>query len=468
MIKLRRLMRRHTRWSVLRNAESSGTSDPPPGLVTVSEQEHRRHAEPVAASDAFADVETVTTLERLDDKLKEVSEASNVSDDKMREVFGGFRMAPLSDLPHDPYSREYEDKQFELYRVISGRHSYEVDHEVSSFPFDPNRPFPYYTESPETVGHHLMAVGIIILTMDLAPGSRVLELGAGWGNTTEALARTGYDVTAVDIDSNFVGLLRERAANLSLDIDVRECGYLEIDRLGKIFDAVLFFESFHHCSDHRALLDKLRTVLAPEGRVFFAAEPITDSFPIPWGLRTDGEALWAIRANGWLELGYQESYFVRTLQRLGWLVKKHINTGSHLGVIFEARRANGRYAMSTFDLPPDEDRTWAGPDLAKSSTHRHTTCRSEITLERGREYESVVLEAINASVRDLQFSVQHGRHRVTGAVAAGSELMVGVPYDPEAARLVIECETWRPSEVLGTADHRELGLGVRSIALCQS
>ncbi len=389
---------RPTRRSALQDTETPGTANLPPNSVTASEDEDEEPcpAESAAGADESADVETVSTLERLDEKLKEVSEAWRVSDDKMREVFGGFQMAPLTDLPKDPYSREYEEKQFELYRVISGRNSYEVDHEVSNFPIDPYRPFPYYTESPETVGHHLMAVGIIILTMGLAPGSRILELGAGWGNTTEALARMGYDVTAVDIDPNFAGLVRQRAANLSLAIDVREGGYLEIDQLGKTFDAVLFFESFHHCSDHRALFEKLDKVLAPEGRVFFAAEPITDSFPVPWGLRMDGESLWAIRANGWLELGYQESYFVRTLQQLGWLVTKHVNTGTHLGIIFEARRANGRYDMSTFDLPPDEDGTWAASGLANGEMVRNSTRRSEITLERGGTYASVALEAVNS------------------------------------------------------------------------
>jgi 2-polyprenyl-3-methyl-5-hydroxy-6-metoxy-1,4-benzoquinol methylase len=458
---------RQSRRPAPQTRETLRTATIPPSL-TVSDEKDPGLTEPVAGSDPLADVEIVTTLERLDEKLNEANVALTISDDRMRQVFGGFRMAPLIDLPQDPYSQEYEEKQFEIYRLISGRPSYEVDHEMSNFPIDPNRPFPYYTESHETVGHHLMAVGVIILTMALPRGSRILELGTGWGNTTEALARMGYDVTAVDIDPNFADLVRDRAANLSLAIDVREGGYLEIDQLGKVFDAVLFFESFHHCSDHRALFEKLGRVLAPEGRVFFAAEPITDSFPVPWGLRMDGESLWAIRANGWLELGYQESYFVRTLQRLGWVVKKHINTGTQLGVIFEARRANGRYAMSTFDLPPDEDCTWAEPDSPKGPMLRHSSRKSEITLERGQEYASVVLDAVNASVRDLQFSVQHGKNRANGTAAANSELTVRVPYDPEALQLIVECETWCPSEVLGTTDERQIGLSVRSIVLYES
>jgi len=149
---------------------------------------------------SLSDVQTLSTLAELDDKLREVDAAFAVSDDKMREVFQTFKMASPTDLPDDPYNPEYAERQFELYRVISGRKTYQVENERSDFPVDPNRPFPYYTESPETVGNQLMAIGIIIRTMALSAGSSILELGPGWGNTTVALARMGYDVTAVDID----------------------------------------------------------------------------------------------------------------------------------------------------------------------------------------------------------------------------------------------------------------------------
>jgi 2-polyprenyl-3-methyl-5-hydroxy-6-metoxy-1,4-benzoquinol methylase len=411
------------------------------------------------------DVETISTLEQLDEKLQEVEAARLVSDDKMREVFVGFQMAPPTDLPDDPYSPEYVERQFELYRRIAGRSSYEVDSEESNFPTDLKRPFPYYTESPETVGQHLIAMGRIIRTMALPAGSSILELGAGWGNTTIAMAQMGYDVMAIDIDPNFVRLIADQAARLSLSVDVRRGQYLDIDQLERTFDAVLFFESFHHCSDHLTLLDHLRRVLAPGGGVFFAAEPIHEFFPVPWGVRLDGESLWAIRQKGWLELGFQESYFIRTLLQLGWTVRKHVSQETYLGLIYEGRRANGRYDLGALDMPPDEDETWAEPDWPDGAGHRFASDRSEITLERSQAYESVVLDAINPSPLELPFSVQHGRNRIEGIAASGAALDLHVPYDPEAAQLVIECETWCPADLLGSLDEREIGIGVRSITL---
>ena len=73
---------------------------------------------------------------------------------------------------------------------------------------------------------------------------------------------------------------------------------------------------------------------------------------MPWGVRTDGEALWAMRQFGWLELGYRESYFLRMLGHLGWIANKHVTDATYLGVIFEARRANGVYELATFAAAP--------------------------------------------------------------------------------------------------------------------
>ena len=415
-------------------------------------------------SDEDPAVEVLTSLDQLKSKLTEIRAAWAVSDDAMREVFQSFTMAPPTDIPADPYGAEYAERQFEFYRFISERSSYRTDNERSDFPTDANRPFPYYTESPETVGNQLMAIGFIIKTMALPPGSSILDLGPGWGNTTIELARMGYDVTAVDIDPTFVALIKERADKFSLTIDVNEGTFLEIDRLDRTFDAVLFFESFHHCSDHRELVRKLHRLVAPEGRIFFAAEPVADDFPMPWGVRTDGESLWAIQQFGWLELGYQESYFIRMLGHLGWIIDKHLTPGTPLGVIFEARRANGVYDLVTLTLPPDEERTWGVPD-GPQMTQRYTTGHSVISLEQGRDATSIVIEGFNPCPKPVPYRAGHGRQEVAADAPPNQEFTVRLPYDPLADSLVIEATEWRPADVMDTADMRMLGLAVRTISL---
>ena len=281
----------------------------------------------------------VRTLDELDEMLRMLDEAGRISDDELRRGFTKFRMDLQLDLPPDPYSPEYRARIFELYEWLHGT-PYAPANEVSEFDVvaAADRPFPYATQSAHTVGDQLIAMGYLIKVMDLAPQSKVLELGAGWGNTTLALAQMGHEVTAIDIESNFVKLIEMRADRANAPIRVLHGDFSLIDTLDEQFDGVLFFECFHHAADHLGLLASLDRVVAPGGRVIFAAEPIMDSQPYPWCLRLDGQSLWAIRTNGWFELGFQESYFRATLKRFGWSCERFVCPDTIWGVVFVAKR----------------------------------------------------------------------------------------------------------------------------------
>lgn len=183
-----------------------------------------------------------------------------------------------------------------------------------------------------------MAIGQAIGALDLPPGSRVLELGAGWGNLTLALAQGGFAVTAVDVGQNFVDLIAARAARLGVEVEAIVGDFSIVADLGPRYDAVIFFESFHHSADHQRLVADLGRVLAPDGRIVFATEPVSRGFPLPWGLRLDGQSVWAIRKHGWLELGFRSSYFAAMLARHGWQVHTVRGTQTPDVGTFVARR----------------------------------------------------------------------------------------------------------------------------------
>ena len=303
-------------------------------------------------------MEVITTLDQLDAKLSECDQALKQSDTAMREVFASFRMDFSTQVPRDPFSPEYMDFQMLLYRRISGK-NYTPENEVSKFNVADadKRPFPYYTGSCRTTGFFTMGVGFLLYSLDLPPGARVLEFGAGWGNTTMAMAMVGLNVTAVDIESDFCDLLRLRAKRQELDINVVNADFLWAESVIEPYDAVVFFECFHHCSDHRRLLAALDRAVKPGGRIYFAAEPIIPDFPLPWGLRMDGESLWAIRQNGWLELGFNETYFRQALARAGWTVEKHVFPDIGWAAVWEARRAQA--ATVTVSKTPVQTRVHA-------------------------------------------------------------------------------------------------------------
>lgn len=284
-------------------------------------------------------MQVISTIEALDAKLAECDAACQISDDALRQVFTTFRMDFSTQVPADPFSREYHDFQMAVYERIAGR-KYSPRNEVSAFDVTAAdlRPFPFYTGSCRTVGYFTMGVGFLLHSLNLPAGARVVEFGPGWGNTTIAMAMAGLDVTAVDIEANFCELLRRRARRHEVNLTVINADFMWAETVSEPFDAAVFFECFHHCSDHMRLLRALRTAVKPDGLIYFSAEPIAPDFPLPWGLRMDGESLWAIRSNGWMELGYQDGYFREALTRTGWTATRHVLPGIEWASVWEAKR----------------------------------------------------------------------------------------------------------------------------------
>jgi len=270
----------------------------------------------------------IHTIEELDEQLVSIEKAAQISDDELRSSFDTFRMEITSDMPSDPFSDEYRIAVMKLYEWLHGS-PYQLNNEQTDFEFSRfvRTPFPYSTHSCATVGNHLMAVGHAVKTLDIRPESRVLELGPGWGNATLALAQMGHQVTAVDMSQEFLRLIEARAEQIGAHVET-VCGDFScIDELQGQWDAVVFFESFHHSPDHLRLLERLHRIVAPDGKLLFASEPIVNDFYLPWGPRLDGESLWAIRTNGWLELGFRKSYFLEALRRTGWSAREVAHAG---------------------------------------------------------------------------------------------------------------------------------------------
>jgi ubiquinone/menaquinone biosynthesis C-methylase UbiE len=262
-------------------------------------------------------------------------------DDELRAKFKSYSAPYDLNVPADPFGAEYRAKQLGLYESLAGKR-YTPDNERTLIDIEESavRPFPYCHGSSETVGNQLMAIGFLIKTMGLPKGARILEFGPGWGNTTIALAKMGYRVTAVDIEENFVNLISARAKRESLTIELVRGDFSYIFSTKDKYDAILFFECFHHAQDHLALIQGFDRVLNPQGIACFAAEPIVDDFPIPWGLRMDGESLWAIRKHGWLELGFNKAYFTAALERFGWAAMEYVGHDGPWSKVTLAKRPN--------------------------------------------------------------------------------------------------------------------------------
>lgn len=203
------------------------------------------------------------------------------------------------------------------------------------------KPFPYYMASTNEIGYWLTVVGHLMQVMALRRGARVLEIGFGYGFITEALVRAGLHVDAIDVSPSFCELLDLRLQPYNSSFRIFNMDFDDYYTDHK-YDAVLFFESFHHMDAHFQAALKAKSLLkGKESTVVFGAEPIVGDndpvVPYPWGLRMDGRSLLTVRKNGWMEIGFRESYFREMLGKAGFSFEKVWLSGYHHSVVFMAQ-----------------------------------------------------------------------------------------------------------------------------------
>lgn len=281
-------------------------------------------------------VHYIRTFEDLDRVLDEAAALAKTSDAAFREKLQGICFADKFEFGQsfDPLSLGYRDAQLGLYERIAGK-PYGVINEYTNFDFDEalRWPFPYASQSASLVGDYLISYGYFIKSMQLPPHAKVLEIGSGYGPLTMHMASMGYQMTCLDISRSLLDYVQARTHALPTPVHTI-CGDMTSVDIPGTFDAVIFYESFHHCLDHAQMLKRVPALLNPAGLLAFAAEPIvpdsSEIVPYPWGLRMDGLSIWSIRRWGWLELGFQEGYFRKLLQNQGWTVKRRNLMGSGL------------------------------------------------------------------------------------------------------------------------------------------
>lgn len=97
----------------------------------------------------------------------------------------------------------------------------------------------------------------------LRPGSRVLEIGCGTGQATEALARAGYEVVALDLGASMAALAHDKLAAFE-NVHVEHAAFERWPSPAEPFD-VVFSATAWHWVDPAVRVTKARDALRPGG-----------------------------------------------------------------------------------------------------------------------------------------------------------------------------------------------------------
>jgi len=291
----------------------------------------------------------------------------------------------------------------------------------------------------------------------------VVEFGCGWGNLAVPLAKLGRQVAVVDIDEAFLLRAQDLARRDGFELDAHLGDFVEVaGRLPVKYDAAIFQSSFHHCLDFETLMARLAdSVLAEQGRIFFFAEPIHRNFAFPWGLRCDGESLWAIMCNQWLELGFDEDFFLQMALRHGFFVSRVEGIPGYVGEGWMATRSRHGIAFADCALPQAFSQSlWdRAPEVSYGRFLRRSS--SLPSLPPSTRYK---LALHNFCPKPLRLNL-HGDagETLSCTVQPGAALEIVAPVshrDP----LRLECDTVVPDRLIHNGDIREIGLALIRLA----
>ncbi len=367
----------------------------------------------------------------------------------------------------DPFSDTYIKEQLEFYEELTGKR-YGLANEATDVNVEESRyrPYPYGTGSKKAVGAHLAAIGKLIEHMPVDPPAKVLDMGPGWGNTTIALAQTGYQVTALDIERRFIDLINLRAQDAHVDVTAQVGAFDQAHMFGEKFDCALFFESFHHTPYHNELLANLiNNCLTLDGRLHFVGEPITDHNPVPWGLRLDPMSVYSICQFGWFELGFSTDYFYEVLRRQGYECDRIQFTELTDANMFTARKQQPRstYEPGEHFQSRQNEAHWNKPE--QEVDFRFTKGFAELRVNPPVGTTRAQLKVSNFSPLDKQVVIKTDIETRDIMLEANGSQDVVIDLTETCETLSIDTDSWSPKELGLSADERELGVAVHRIEL---
>ncbi|MCR6661927.1 MAG: bifunctional 2-polyprenyl-6-hydroxyphenol methylase/3-demethylubiquinol 3-O-methyltransferase UbiG [Luteimonas sp.] len=198
-------------------------------------------------------------------------------------------------------------------------------------------------QGPQKPLHALNPVRLgYVATRVPLPGATVLDVGCGGGLLSEAMAKAGAEVTAIDLADDLVKVARLHGLESGVKVDyrVQAVEALADERPGS-FDAVTCMEMLEHVPDPAAILRACATLLKPGGRLFVSTLNRT---PAAFALAIVGaEYIARLLPTG----THTYSEFIKPSELAAWLREVGLQLEDVSGLMYEPWRNSARIISRT-------------------------------------------------------------------------------------------------------------------------
>jgi len=183
------------------------------------------------------------------------------------------RLSTALDCEEGDFARTMADRPIADHVDHANEQHYELPPELFGLTLGPRRKYSccLYSTGHETLATaERRALEETVAHADLADGQRILELGCGWGSLTLYMAERfpRSEITAVSNSTQQRLHIEAKAATLGLgNIRVVTADVNAFEPDGT-YVRVVSVEMFEHMANWRALLSRIKTWLAPQGRLF--------------------------------------------------------------------------------------------------------------------------------------------------------------------------------------------------------